>query len=140
MLNEFKLYTDLDATVVFDHEGGDELVFDADGDTFLVLANMEASPTKKLQKKSNPGVADLIFEILDSNPGSGHENTSFKLATTSGGLDTATEGVSLNLGHTVDAGLPGKVVVHIRFADETGGGIPSTELSFRIADTTEVAI
>ncbi len=46
-----------------------------------------------------------------------HPTTEIKLATTSGGLDTATGGVALSVGTTIDGGVASAVEVHIRLAN-----------------------
>lgn len=138
MLDEFAVYADPDCTIPFV-----KFVFDADGNAAAYLANMATTPTKKLQRKTNPGVDDISVTIEDANPGddaTGHKVGEFKLASTLAGLDTAVAGDPLSLGTTINAGVGAKASIHVRFTDLTGGGQPSNDLSLKIADVTEFAI
>ena len=90
-----------------------------------------------LQKQSDPGVDPLILEIVDANALTGAAATAVKLATTSGGLATATGGASLTLPHTVLGGTSNKVEIHYKFEPQTLDAGVYTDLSFRIADALQ---
>lgn len=66
---------------------------------------------KKLVAASNPGVDPMVVYF-------GHDTTLtdlLRLATTSGGLDTATPGAGLNIGTQVLSGVANALPIHIRF-------------------------
>lgn len=83
----------------------------------------------KLVAASDPGVDDILLSVADANPGDGHEPSAVRLATTQGGLDSATPGAALNLGAEVLSGAANAVEVWIRRIDETGTVGISSELS-----------
>ena len=60
------------------------------------------------------------MSVKDLTPGSGHEITEVRLATTLVGLDTATPGAALNLGVEVLGGVGNAAPVYIRTEDATG--------------------
>lgn len=139
MAQEFFLYYD-DLATVFDHTQGAKITFDADGIALLALMNKAASPTKKLQRKTNPGVSEIIVAIEDSSPGSGHEEGEIKLATTLAGLDTAVAGADLSLGTTINPGEAQRANIYIKATDLTGGGVTSSELKLTINNCAEVPV
>lgn len=118
--------------------------------SFVVSANAGASgqdkhflfgsPTAstKCQMASNPGVDQIPISIIDSTPGSGHATTEVYLATTQVGLDSATGGASLNIGHTVTSGSANVVNVWVRYNPPHPRTVEyNTELSIRIGTGTD---
>ena len=82
---------------------------------------------------------DITWEFV----GAKHEETEIKLATTNAGLDSATAGVSLALGNTIDSGVGNLVEIHIRITNavtvvSNNAGSPELGLSFN--DCTETAV
>ncbi|SEQ49346.1 hypothetical protein SAMN03080615_01675 [Amphritea atlantica] len=97
-----------------DHsEGSQDLPF--------YLADKEADPgdtgTIEVVDETNPGVDNIIFSLVDNNPGGGQVVTEFKLASTLLGLDSAVAGASLSLGNQIIAGVSGAVEVYVRFTN-----------------------
>lgn len=82
----------------------------------------------KVQANSNPGTDQITVSVGDSNPGSGHETTAVKLATTQAGLATATAGAALDLGTVINGGVGNAAVVWTEVTDATGGTVSSAEL------------
>lgn len=136
MAATFKLWNDASMTQEFNYSGGDALTTDVDNIFYLYLGSNDGS--RKLQAASDPGVDDIILTPTDSNPGSGHEASEIKLATTSGGLAGATPGAALNLGPTINGGAAQQIWIEL--TDGTGGGVNSTELSIEFNPLVELAI
>ena len=63
-----------------------------------------ATASRKARASSNPGVDQIAVTISDSATGSGEPASAVKLATSQGGLDSATAGASLNIGTQVLSG------------------------------------
>lgn len=93
---------------------------------------------KILQDAANPGTGQVRVTIDDSAPGSGLPATAIKLASTSGGLSTATPGAALNLGTLVTSGVANARPVHLRI-DTSAGTVPLEylDLAFEAADVIE---
>lgn len=68
----------------------------------------------KAQDAVNPGVDAIVISVLDADPLTGAPASEFKLALTSGGLDTAVAGAALTLSHTVNSGVANAVPVYTR--------------------------
>jgi hypothetical protein len=86
--------------------------------------------SRYLQAASNPGVDNLVVSVADTTPGSGPQASHVKLATSSAGLDSATAGASLSLGHTLNSGAANLQPVHIRVEFESAA---SSDVSLSIA-------
>ncbi len=84
---------------------------------------------------SDPGVDDILVSIADTGTGSGAEAENFKLASTSGGLNSATPGADLNLGNTLTSGTGNAVEIHIRCLSAVAG--VHTDCSLTISDIRE---
>jgi hypothetical protein len=69
---------------------------------------------------SNPGVDQIIVDVVDSGSGTGEPDTAIKLSLTSGGLAGAVAGASLNVGTQILSGVANAVSVWIRYDDQTG--------------------
>ena len=83
----------------------------------------------KIEANSNPGVDNIIIDVLDSNPGFDHEDTEIKLATTQGGLTAATPGASLTVGTSVLSGAANDFEFWIRVTNAVATVGTITELS-----------
>lgn len=94
----------------------------------------DADSTTSAKASSNPGVDDITITVVDASPGSGHEKEEVRLATTSGGLDTAVAGASLDLGIEILKGSANAVTVYVRVDDATGTVGTATELSIETND------
>ena len=98
------------------------------------------SPTAgmKVQATSNPGVDQISVSVTESAPAAGHPTTDIKLATTSGGLATATAGAALNLGTSLQSGVANAVPIWVQLTDSTHA-IQShdTELGLTLNGLTE---
>ena len=85
----------------------------------------------KLQAASNPGTDHLFLSVVDSATG-GHAATAVKLATTSGGLATATAGVALDLDTVIYGSAALAEEIWIEVTDAVGQVAKSTELSLSL--------
>lgn len=74
---------------------------------------------KTLRADSNPGVTQLTLSIVDSASGSGQPAAAIKLASTQGGLASATGGAPLNLGTTILSTVGLAVSFWVRVTDAT---------------------
>jgi len=123
MATTFKLYKDAALTQVF-VPGTDTIgpITAPPQDTVIYLGSTDA--TKKLQAKTNPGTDPVQVTLADADAGNDLETTDVKLATTSGGLATATGGATLDLSHTILGGVANNQEIHLR-VDFAAGGIAS---------------
>lgn len=96
-------------------------------DNVLYLGSTTAG--RKFQADSNPGVDPISISVVDASPGSGHEASEVKLASTLAGLDSATPGAALNVGTQILSGVANAVPVYVRVDDATGTVGTATELS-----------
>ena len=78
--------------------------------------------------------------ITWTNQGPHHEKSEIKLATTSGGLGSATGGAALTITAPVNGGVANKREIHVRATDGTGGGVAQTNLSLVFDALEELAI
>ena len=86
----------------------------------------------KLEAASNPGTDHLYLSVLDSATGTGHAVTAIKLATTSGGLATATAGAALDLGTVLYGGASLAQELWCQVTDAVGQVSKSVELSLSL--------
>lgn len=94
----------------------------------------------KLQRQTSPGVNPIQVDIVDANTGGGQPDTAIRLATTEGGLASATPGGTLNLPNTINGGVSNAKAIWLDFTD-TGGVVGTfTDLSLALADLYESAI
>lgn len=91
----------------------------------------------KLEDNAAPGVADITVTIVDSNGPTDVDAVDIKLATSSGGLDSAVGGAALTLGTTINFGAP--AAVYYRWTNDTGTGT-YTDISLEISAIAESAI
>lgn len=68
----------------------------------------------KVEVNADPGVDPIIVSISDADAGTGAPATEFKLALSSGGLDTATAGAALELSTRIDSGVANAVPIYTR--------------------------
>ena len=73
---------------------------------------------------------NILLTPSDLNPGSGHEITEIKLATSATGLDSATGGASLSLGPQLYSGVSNAVAVHVRVTTSVVTPGVSVDLGF----------
>ena len=88
-----------------------------------------ATASRKARASSNPGVDQIAVTIADSATGSGEPASAVKLATSQGGLDSATAGASLNIGTQVLSGSGNAVSFWVRIDDATLATGAYTDLS-----------
>lgn len=86
-------------------------------DRVIYLGNPSAGT---LQAASDPGVDQIVVSVVDSTPSGGQPSSAIRLALSSGGLDSATPGASLNVGATISGLSANAVAIHIRALDSTG--------------------
>lgn len=86
----------------------------------------------QLQAASDPGTDHLFLSITDSATGTGHATTAVKLATTSGGLSTATAGAALDLGTVLYGGASLAQELWVQVTDAIGAVSKSTELGLEL--------
>lgn len=127
----FNIYTNSGLTVLF---GGTLTVNqNVDGSTGPVDQQFWVGSTatgKTLQADSDPGVDQIVLDIVDSAPGTGNPDTDVKLALTQGALAGATPGASLNLGTSILSLVANAVTFWVRVEDSTNVVGLSTELEF----------
>lgn len=68
----------------------------------------------KVQDSTNPGVTAIAVSIADADALTGAPATEFKLALTSGGLDTAVAGAALTLSTSITSGVANAVPIYTR--------------------------
>lgn len=113
--------------------------FSTQGDRLIYFGSPDAG--QQLQDSTNPGVTALQVSIADSASGSGLASASIKLASTSGGLDTAIGGAALDLGHTVLSGAGNAKPIHMRFDTSAGTvGTDYTDLGLAVNNVIESAV
>lgn len=105
-------------------------------DTVLYYANVDDDPADNGgYKMVRADGSDIVLSIDDATPGSGHEATEIKLATSSGDLATAVAGDPLNLGAELISGASGVTEIHIRVTNAVATIGTSTELSISKNET-----
>jgi len=113
--------------------------FSTQGDRLIYFGSPDAG--RQLQDSTAPGVTALQVSIADSASGSGLASASIKLASTSGGLDTAIGGAALDLGHTVLSGAGNAKPIHMRFDTSAGTvGTDYTDLGLAVNNVIESAV
>jgi hypothetical protein len=70
-------------------------------------------------EQSAPTVGQITLSLEDASPGSGQPASAIKLATTQGGLASATGGAALEIGTSLDAGPENAVAIWVQFDDTT---------------------
>jgi hypothetical protein len=93
----------------------------------------------QLQAASDPGTDHLFLSVVDSATGTGHATTAIKLATTSGGLATATAGAALDLDTVIYGGVSLAQELWIEVTDAVGQVAKSTELSLSLTPWVQSA-
>jgi len=102
------------------------------------LGSTDATGTV-FEAASSPGLDQIVLSIADAAPGSGQPASAIKLATTSGGLASATGGASLNLGTSINSGVAGAKIVWVQFDDSTGTAATDNNISLAM-NTLEVTL
>lgn len=118
MAIDFNFYDSTDTTLTTPLGSSLTFVGSADAGAAAITKHfLYGSPTAstQLQMASNPGVDQIPVALTDSGSGSGHAITEVKLASTEGGLTSATAGASLNIGHTILSGAANAVHVWIEY-------------------------
>jgi hypothetical protein len=93
---------------------------------------------KRFQAASNPGTDQIVVSIADSAVGSGLAATAVKLATSSGGLNTAVAGDPLSIGTEVLSGSANKVAIHVRIDTPAVAAGTYTDLSLTTNTLIEI--
>lgn len=81
-------------------------------DKTIYLGSTESA--NKVQVAANPGVDAIVVSVVDADSGSGAPATEFKLALSSGGLDSAVAGASLTLSTGINGGVANAVPIYTR--------------------------
>lgn len=132
----FGFFADAGLTIPFT---GSLRHFSTQGDRLVYFGSPASG--QQLQDSTNPGVTALQVSIADSASGSGLASASIKLASTSGGLDTAIGGAALDLGHTVLSGAGNAKPIHMRFDTSAGTvGTDYTDLGLAVNNVIESAV
>lgn len=92
------------------------------GPLYIGIPDASATPTRKLQENADPGINNLVFDIIDDNPGVEVEAADIQLALTQGGLDSAVPGDPLSLGATINSKPENAVAVYWRITNNVGSG------------------
>ena len=93
----------------------------------------------QFQATSDPGVDDLVIDIVDTGAGTGQADTAAKLATTQGGLATATAGASLSVGPNLSSGVANAFAFWLRMTDGTATAGTYTDIKLLVDGVTELA-
>ena len=94
----------------------------------------------KAQVTSNPGVTPITLTPTDANSGGGEPATAIKLATTQGGLSSATAGAALSIGATVTSGIANAFPFWIRLTNALSTVGTYTDLTLDSPGLTESAV
>jgi len=135
------IYNDVNLTDQFD-DATDNLIAEAVNGSSGIGVFYIGTPTagNKLQiadSEGTPGVDSITVSIVDSSVGSGVEASHIKLATTQGGLATATGGAALSAAVEIPYGAPQPI--YLQWDNSVGSG-SYTEISLSIDPMQEVAI
>lgn len=95
---------------------------------------------KKIEANSDPGVDDIILDIVDANPGTGNPDTDIKLATTESGLTSAVAGASLTVGTQVLSGVANAFEFWVQVTDSLGGAGLNLDLSVDTNELVETSV
>ncbi len=132
----FGFFADAGLTIPFT---GSLRHFSTQGDRLVYFGSPASG--QQLQDSTNPGVTNVQVTITDSDGGTGLAASSIKLASTSGGLTSATGGAALSLGHTVLSGAGNAKPVHMRFDTSAGTvGTDYTDLGLAVNNVIESAV
>jgi hypothetical protein len=104
------------------------------------FGSAEAEDAYKVEADSDPGVDQIEISITDSAPSTGHAASAVKLALTEAGLATATGGVALDIGTSVNSGAANAVEVWVRVADAIGSLATDTTLGLTTNTLIESAV
>jgi len=141
MASTFQFY--MDSALTDPYNAGTDYVGPFVGTSFpqdAVIYYGSTDATRKVQADSDPGVDNIVVSLTDAATSSGVETTDFKLATSSGGLASATAGASLDLGVTeITGGVANAVAIHVR-CSYSGGIIDDTDCAIEIVDLVESVI
>jgi len=107
-------------------------------DTVIYLGSTNAA--NKAQADSNPGVDPIVVSVVDADPATGSPATEFKLALTSGGLDTAVAGDPLTLSTVINGGAANAVPIYTRRTSAIGVAGSYTDLSLQTNTLLETPI
>lgn len=136
----FKLYTDAGLTTPFTGDLLTQHVVGVNDPVDKVLYLGSTGTDLKLETKVNPGVDSLLLTPTDSNPGSDHETTEIKLASTQLGLDSATAGAALNLGTVINSGTANKKEIWIRATNAVNSVSSLTDISLVLTAASEAGV
>ena len=108
----------------------DNSIAPADVKLFLGVAD----PAIKIQATSNPGVDQIMLNVVDADAGNGNPVQAITLATTQLGLDSAVAGDPLNAGTTIVGGAGGAFEFWARIEDLTDTVGSYADLSIQTND------
>lgn len=94
----------------------------------------------RIQAVSAPGVDPIVISVVDADAGTGAPATEFKLALSSGGLDSATAGASLSLSHTVLSGVANAVPIYTRRVSALSVPGTYTDITLQTNDVIETPV
>lgn len=95
---------------------------------------------KKFQAASDPGVDAISVSIADAASGSSVAASAVRLATSSGGLGSATPGAALALGTQILSGVANAIAVHVRIDTPPLATGVYTDLSLVTVNTAETDV
>ncbi|MCE5291551.1 MAG: hypothetical protein LLG14_20245 [Nocardiaceae bacterium] len=93
---------------------------------------------RKLVSTTSGG--NLSLSIADSATGSGHAKTAVRLATTTGGIGSASWGAGLTIGTAVVGGAANAYEFYAQIRDVVQNGVLSEELSLALSSAKEQAV
>lgn len=136
MALSLKFYSDSGLTTEITTVTINQLADGSTGNVDKVIYLGSTVATSTFEATSDPGVDDIEVSIADSSPGSGVEASNIKLASSSGGLDSAVAGDPLVIGTSLDGGVPNAVPIYIR-SDTPALAASSTEITLETNNITE---
>lgn len=136
----FKVYHDSALTTPV--TSGDPIAgtFNGAGSVDVQLWFGSTTTAVKAQVTSNPGVTPITLTPTDANSGGGEPATAIKLATTQGGLSSATAGAALSIGATVTSGTANAFPFWIRLTNALSTVGTYTDLTLDSPGLTESAV
>lgn len=136
MAVSLKFYEDSSLTTEITSVTINQLADGSTGDVNKLVYLGSTVDTSTFEATSDPGVDQIEITIEDSSPGGGVQASNIKLALSSGGLDTATAGDTLDVGTSIDGGVANAVPIYIR-SDTPAISNSSTEITLETNDITE---
>lgn len=136
MATSLKFYIDAGLTVELSQLIINQLADGSTGNVDNIVYLGSTLINSVFEATSDPGVDDILVNILDANPAAGVEVENIKLALSSGGLATAVAGDPLNLGPEILGGIANAIPIYVR-SDTPAIATSNTDITLETNDLTE---